>query len=132
MLESLFNKASENFLQANQYEENLYFLNIRIRISPCSAQMLENRPATLLKRDTNTVFSYEYCEIFKNSYFIGHSGGCFCTLYLTFNYKMAGVYKMAKHTLKIFQQLSHHFQRDQTLTNQLLSNITSRSLVLLF
>ena len=61
--------------------------------------MLENRPATLLKRDTNTVFSYEYCEIFKNSYFIGHSGGCFCTLYLTFNYKMAGVCKMAKHTL---------------------------------
>ena len=30
------------------------------------------RPANLLKRDSNTVFSCEYCEIFKNTYFEEH------------------------------------------------------------
>ena len=34
--------------------------------------MLESRPATLLKRDPNTVFSREYSEIFKNNYFVKH------------------------------------------------------------
>ena len=28
--------------------------------------------ATLLKRDSSTVFSYEICEIFKNTYFEEH------------------------------------------------------------
>ena len=27
------------------------------------------RPATLLKRDCNTIFSCKYCEIFKNNFF---------------------------------------------------------------
>ena len=30
------------------------------------------RPANLLKRDSNTVLSCEYCEIFKNTYFEEH------------------------------------------------------------
>ena len=28
-----------------------------------------SRPATFLKRDSDTVFSCEYCKIFKNTYF---------------------------------------------------------------
>ena len=30
------------------------------------------RPATLLKRDSTQVFSCEYCEIFKNTFFTEH------------------------------------------------------------
>ena len=32
------------------------------------------RPESLLKGDLNTVFSGEYCEIFKNTYFEKHLG----------------------------------------------------------
>ena len=37
-------------------------------------------PATLLKRDSGTGFSCEFCKISKNTFLWKTSGGCFCIL----------------------------------------------------
>ena len=43
------------------------------------------RHATLLKRDSTQVFSCEYCEFFKNTFFSQNtSGGCFLIILLLF------------------------------------------------
>ena len=57
-----------NFSEA--VTEGVLFKKLFLKISQYSQESC--RPANLLKRDSNTVLSSEYCEIFKNTYFEEH------------------------------------------------------------
>ena len=57
MVESLYNKVVTSVLES-------LFNKV--------AGLQASRPTTLLKKDSNTVFSCEYCEIFKSTCFEEH------------------------------------------------------------
>ena len=46
----------------------------------CWSLLLMNLQATLLKETPTQVFSHEYCENSKNSFFLRNNSCCFCTL----------------------------------------------------
>ena len=54
-------KKFSNIHRKTPVSESLFLINLQ-----------SFRPATLLKRDSTQVFSCEYCEIFKNTYFEEH------------------------------------------------------------
>ena len=60
------------------------------------------RPATLLKRDSNTVFSREFCEIFKKTY-LGEHLRTTASVVLKNNriFKQRNVYATKKGVLKV-------------------------------